>query len=104
MLTEITHNGPGGRVNRILAAMAIGVAYIAPIGSASSRTQVVLLGTGTPGADPERSGPATAIVVDDRAYLVDFGPGVVRPAPAAPARGVPACMAPNPKVVFVTTL
>jgi len=43
----------------------------------------VLLGTGTPVPDPERSGPATAIVVDNSAYLVDFGPGVVRRAKAA---------------------
>lgn len=47
------------------------------------RTRVVLLGTGTPNADPERSGPATAIVVDDRAYLIDAGPGVVRRAAQA---------------------
>src|SRR5262252_1796749 len=47
------------------------------------RTKVVLLGTGTPVPDPERAGPATAIVVDDGAYLVDFGPGVVRRAKAA---------------------
>jgi hypothetical protein len=47
-----------------------------------TRTRVVLLGTGTPVPDPERSGPATAIVVDSSAYLVDFGPGVVRRAGA----------------------
>ena len=40
-------------------------------------------GTGNPGPVPERSGPATAIVVDDVAYLVDFGPGVIRRAYAA---------------------
>jgi hypothetical protein len=40
------------------------------------RTQVILLGTGTPVPDPDRSGPATAIVVGNSAYLVDFGPGV----------------------------
>jgi len=91
-------------VKRILAVIAIGLAYIAPIGSATSRTQVVLLGTGTPGADPERSGPATAIVVDDRAYLVDFGPGVVRRASAAAAKGVPAVRPQNLKVAFVTHL
>src|SRR5215471_20715521 len=44
----------------------------------TSRTRVVLLGAGQVAPDPERSGPATAIVVDDSAYLVDFGPGVVR--------------------------
>ena len=31
--------------------------------------RVVLLGTGTPAADPERWGPAVAVVVDDHAYL-----------------------------------
>src|SRR5262249_20854361 len=50
------------------------------------RTKVVLLGTGTPVPDPDRSGPATAVVVDDRAYLIDFGPGVVRRAEAAALR------------------
>ena len=44
----------------------------------SAITQVVLLGTGTPNVDPERSGPAVAIVVNGSPYLVDFGPGVVR--------------------------
>jgi ribonuclease BN (tRNA processing enzyme) len=60
------------------------------------RTRVVILGTGTPNADPDRSGPAVAVVVDDQAYLVDAGAGVVRRAaqavrdkliePLAPAR------------------
>src|SRR5688500_5530370 len=49
----------------------------------ATATLVVLLGTGTPGPIPERSGPATAIVVDDVAYLVDFGPVVIRRASAA---------------------
>ena len=41
-------------------------------------TKLVLLGTGTPNACPNASGPTSAVVVGDRAYLVDFGPGVVR--------------------------
>jgi len=54
----------------------------------SESTRVVLLGTGTPFPDPERSGPAVAIVVNDKSYLVDFGPGVVRRATAmAPTYG-----------------
>jgi len=62
---------------------------------------VVLLGTGTPVPDPERSGPATAIVVDDSAYLVDFGPGVVRRAKAAVLdRGIAALEPANLKVAF----
>ena len=56
----------------------------------SAVTQVVMLGTGTPNPDPERSGPAVAIVVNDTPYLVDFGPGVVRRAAAmSPAWGGP---------------
>jgi ribonuclease BN (tRNA processing enzyme) len=46
-------------------------------------TKVVLLGTGTPNADPERFGPSVAVVVNDIPYIVDFGPGVVRRAAAA---------------------
>jgi len=55
---------------------------------AATRTQLVLLGTGTPNAEPDRSGPALAIVVDGAPYLVDFGPGVVRRAAAAFKNGV----------------
>ncbi len=45
--------------------------------------QVILLGTGTPNAEPERSGPAVAIVANSVPYIVDFGPGIVRRAVAA---------------------
>jgi ribonuclease BN (tRNA processing enzyme) len=55
-----------------------------------SSTQIVLLGTGTPGPDPARSGPATAIVANGMPYLVDFGPGVVRRASAAYQKGMTA--------------
>jgi len=58
------------------------------VSPATTRTQVVLLGTGTPNAEPDRSGPALAIVVDAVPYLVDFGPGVVRRAAAAFQKGV----------------
>jgi len=71
----------------------------------TTRTRVVLLGTGTPVPDPDRSGPATAIVVDDTAYLVDFGPGIVRRAEsAALKRRIPAVEPGNLNVAFVTHL
>ena len=71
----------------------------------ATRTRVVLLGTGTPVPDPDRSGPATAIVVDDSAYLVDFGPGVVRRSKAAVLeRHIAAPEPANLKVAFVTHL
>ncbi|MBI4551155.1 MAG: MBL fold metallo-hydrolase [Candidatus Latescibacteria bacterium] len=69
-----------------------------------TRTQIVLLGTGTPNADPDRSGPAVAIVVDGTSYLVDCGPGVVRRAAAAFRAGVKGLDAPNLKRVFITHL
>lgn len=57
---------------------------------ATGSTRVVMLGTGTPRPDPSCSGPATAIVVNETPYLVDFGPGVVRRATAAFEQGVTA--------------
>jgi len=69
-----------------------------------NRTRVVLLGTGTPRPDPDRSGPATAIVVGDRAYLVDVGPGVVRRAQAAFDKGIDALAVTNLTTVFITHL
>jgi ribonuclease BN (tRNA processing enzyme) len=69
-------------------------------------TQVVMLGTGTPRPDPDRSGPATAIVVNGTPYLIDFGPGVIRRAAAAYNKGVTAFGAgvANLKTAFVTHL
>ena len=68
----------------------------------SPTTQIVLLGTGTPGWDPDNSGPATAIVVNGTPYLIDFGPGVVRRAGAAYRKGVKALLPINLHVVFLT--
>jgi len=70
----------------------------------TGRTRLVMLGTGTPNADPERSGPALAIVVDDRPYLVDAGPGVVRRAAEAAERGTEALRVDNLRHVFLTHL
>lgn len=72
--------------------------------STRTGTRVVVLGTGNPSADPERSGPAVAVVVNDRAYLVDCGPGVVRRAAAAEKAGIPALKARELKIVFITHL
>jgi len=79
-------------------------AHAAEAPTQPARTRVVLLGTGTPSADPQRSGPATAVVVDDVPYLVDFGPGVVRRAAAAVSNGVQALRLANLKVAFATHL
>jgi len=88
------------------AGAALALVVLEPAAAAtSSRTQVVLLGTGTPPADPDRSGPASAIVVNDTAYLVDMGAGVVRRAKSAAVdKGVAALEPVKLRVVFVTHL
>jgi ribonuclease BN (tRNA processing enzyme) len=63
-----------------------------------------MLGTGTPGFDVARSGPATAIVANGTAYLVDFGAGVMRRAQGAYEKGVRALNPTDIRVVFLTHL
>lgn len=96
------------RVHHCLFAFALALPVIgASLGfTAADRlsTKIIMLGTGTPRPNPDRSGPATAIVVGDRAYLIDFGPGVVRRAAAAAAKGYPAVEPAKIKVAFLTHL
>ena len=95
--------------NRSLLLMILLVAFgnswaqVAP----STVTRVVMLGTGTPNPDPDRSGPSVAIVVNGTPYLVDFGPGVVRRAAAmSPTWGgsIPGLEVHNLKHAFLTHL
>jgi ribonuclease BN (tRNA processing enzyme) len=68
-------------------------------------TRIVMLGTGTPNADPERSGPAVAVVRTGTAYLVDAGPGIVRRAAAAARRHrMQALEVSQLRIVFLTHL
>jgi ribonuclease Z len=73
-------------------ALVIAALLAAPVvaGSQESRTRIVMLGTGTPIPDPDRAGPAVAIVVDSVAYLFDAGAGVGRRAAAAAHKGIKA--------------
>ena len=80
------------RMSATPAETTVAPAATLPAGTpaASTGVRVVFLGTGTPVADPDRSGPAVAVVAGGRAYLVDAGPGVVRRASAAArATGLP---------------
>jgi ribonuclease BN (tRNA processing enzyme) len=70
----------------VLTAFAVTSHTASELAPPTPRTRVVLLGTGTPVADPARSGPSVAIVVDSSIYIVDAGPGVVRRAAAAKLR------------------
>ena len=95
------------------AVVALSIAFVTVNGgahqqissAAPSHTQVVLLGTGNPPADPDRSGPATAVVVNGTPYLVDMGAGVVRRAKSAVVdKGVAGLDPVKLRVVFVTHL
>jgi len=56
--------------------------------SDSEVTKVVLLGTGNPNPSPGNSGCSIAVVVNGEAYIVDFGPGLIRRAASmSPAYG-----------------
>ncbi len=65
-------------------------------------TRLVMLGTGTPNPDPARMGPSLAIVSGGQAYLVDFGPGIVRRAALACVQGVPELEASRLGIAFLT--
>jgi ribonuclease BN (tRNA processing enzyme) len=69
-----------------------------------AQTKLVLLGTGTPFANPDRSGPALAIVVNGQSYVVDAGPGVVRRASLAFTKGINGLDANQLKRLFITHL
>jgi ribonuclease BN (tRNA processing enzyme) len=90
------------------ATLVSGFSFRGPVvesnGSARTPAQIVLLGTGTPNADPDRSGPSVAIVVNDTPYLIDFGPGVVRRAAAAFQKGIKGLAVKNLNRAFVTHL
>jgi ribonuclease BN (tRNA processing enzyme) len=66
--------------------------------------KVVLLGTGTPRQDTDRWGPASAVVVNGNAYIVDCGPGVVRRAAGAYEKGVEELRPNKLRYLFVTHL
>lgn len=70
----------------------------------NTETKLVLLGTGTPFADPNKSGPSMAIVVNNTSYIVDCGPGVVRRAAQAKELGFPSLEAAQLKKLFITHL
>ncbi|MGH9576388.1 MAG: MBL fold metallo-hydrolase, partial [Terriglobales bacterium] len=67
------------RYNNVVLLSLILLAVAKPTRTEESKPmmQVVLLGTGFPRPDPERAGPATAVVVGEKVFVVDAGRGVV---------------------------
>lgn len=66
--------------------------------------KVVILGTGTPMSNPDRSGPGVAIIAGGKAYIVDSGAGIVRRAIAASRNGTPELAVAKLDTVFLTHL
>lgn len=92
---------------RILTTFLLAVSCVSALYAQTRDTlgaRVIMLGTGTPNADPDRSGPAVAIVRGQQAYLVDAGAGIVRRAAAAVRQGDSALVASRLRIVFITHL
>lgn len=82
-----------------MTAATSGSRPVAPETARGARqTSIVLLGTGSPVPDPDASGPATAIVVDKKLFMVDAGAGVMRRLAAAQLPGA------NITALFLTHL
>ncbi|MEQ8563004.1 MAG: MBL fold metallo-hydrolase [Cytophagales bacterium] len=75
--------------------------------SDSERTKLILLGTGNPNPNPSKSGPSIAIVVNNEAYIIDFGPVLIRQAASLSERyggNIKGLNAKNIKRAFLTHL
>jgi ribonuclease BN (tRNA processing enzyme) len=70
----------------------------------NSPTQIILLGTGTPNAEPDRAGSSVALIVNDQPYIFDCGAGVMQRANAAYQKGNLALKPSNLKTLFLTHL
>ena len=85
-----------------VATLAVAMPNASLARTQEPRTRIVMLCTGTPSPDPDRSGAATAIVVNGTPYLIDFGPGVIRRVAAAQQKGITGLTVTNLRVVFLT--
>lgn len=88
---------------RLLPAGLLGPVRLVTMARPSD-TKLVLLGTGTPNADPDKMGPSLAIVVKGASYIVDCGTGVVRRAAAAARQNMPALDPAHLTTLFITHL
>ncbi|MGH9801254.1 MAG: MBL fold metallo-hydrolase, partial [Blastocatellia bacterium] len=91
-------------MKKIVVACLMLMLFTVANSAQQSKTLVVLLGTGTPNADPNRSGPAVAVVVNDTPYVIDSGAGVVRRAAAAAQNGVKGLAVEKLRRLFITHL
>jgi ribonuclease Z len=72
------------RFARMFLAFLAGTLPFLPVTAEEAPTEppqeikVILLGTGYPRPDPDRAGPATAVVIGEKIFIVDVGRGVTR--------------------------
>ncbi len=66
--------------------------------------RIVLLGTGTPNAEPWASGPSFAVISGGQTYLIDAGCGIVRACTRAFYKGIDEMRPQNLDKVFLTHL
>ncbi len=69
-----------------------------------NRTQIIILGSGSPNAEADRVSSGVAIAVDDQAYLIDCGHGVVQRVVQAHEAGLIAWDTSDLTRLFVTHL
>ncbi len=91
-------------LKKLLVGCLLAVLFATANSAQQGKTQVVMLGTGTPNADPDKSGPSVAVVINDMPYVVDSGPGVVRRASAAARNGVKGLAVEKLRRLFITHL
>ncbi|MCA8881759.1 MAG: MBL fold metallo-hydrolase [Rhodobacteraceae bacterium] len=89
----------------IACAMALTAAGCLVAEAAQAETRVVILGTGTPVPDAERSGPSMAVIHDGEAYVFDAGDGMVQRAIEAwQEKGIDGLYPTKIKYLFVSHL
>ena len=91
-------------INKYIFTAILLIGACSLLNAQNTDTKLVLLGTGSPFADPAKSGPSLAIVVNNTSYIVDAGPGLVRRAAQAKELGFPSLDAAQLKTLFITHL
>ncbi|HVZ24725.1 MAG TPA: MBL fold metallo-hydrolase [Sediminibacterium sp.] len=67
-------------------------------------TRLVILGSGTPNIDPDRTGPSLAIIVNGQSYVVDCGRSVIHRTAEAARKGIPGLDPAHLCKLFITHL
>lgn len=90
---------------RRISLIFLTLIFTATCYGAQNETRVVILGTGTPVPDANRSGPGVAVITNGEAYVFDAGGGMVKNAVRAWERlGIPELYPQDIRFLFITHL